>query len=230
MKSIDLFCASQASTAICSSTDQRAMVRHGTRPIDRRRHRHRHIIEKNMSDLKNLKNTPLIPCSSDQPINPTTYYYQKSSKNASFSSSSARAFVPRNSSEQPMNPKPYYQNSRKSASASTSTYKQLMVSDQEVAIRRKSTTDIISDLTTTTNGNSSRYLLSDDKHFLDILPEMQTDHLSALVVDKPMMPRSLSSNDESLVISNQSNSKLVAKSSSARSWSRYEVFSLFFFT
>ncbi|OMO67660.1 hypothetical protein CCACVL1_20403 [Corchorus capsularis] len=35
MKGMDLFCASPASTAICSSIDHRSMVRRGHRPIDR---------------------------------------------------------------------------------------------------------------------------------------------------------------------------------------------------
>ncbi|KAK9280270.1 hypothetical protein L1049_013958 [Liquidambar formosana] len=65
MKRMDLFCASQASTAICSSMEQRSMVRHGTRPIDRRRSRQ-----------------PVVPCSSSQlPFNPKPYY-QKSRKSS----------------------------------------------------------------------------------------------------------------------------------------------------
>ncbi|MBA0761901.1 hypothetical protein Gotri_024476, partial [Gossypium trilobum] len=34
---MDIFCASQASTAICSSLDHRSMVRRGHRPLDRQR-------------------------------------------------------------------------------------------------------------------------------------------------------------------------------------------------
>ncbi|MBA0678684.1 hypothetical protein Goari_020010 [Gossypium aridum] len=37
MKGMDIFCASQASTAICSSLDHRFMVRRGHRPLDRQR-------------------------------------------------------------------------------------------------------------------------------------------------------------------------------------------------
>ncbi|MBA0582618.1 protein SODIUM POTASSIUM ROOT DEFECTIVE 2 isoform X2 [Gossypium raimondii] len=37
MKGMDIFCASQASTAICSSLDHRSMVRRGHRPLDRQR-------------------------------------------------------------------------------------------------------------------------------------------------------------------------------------------------
>uniref|UniRef100_A0A5B6ZGK6 HMA domain-containing protein n=1 Tax=Davidia involucrata TaxID=16924 RepID=A0A5B6ZGK6_DAVIN len=62
MKSIELFCVSPASTAICSSTNQRSMVRHGTRPIDQYRR----------------KGRPPVPCSS-LPIDPKRYYRQKGS-------------------------------------------------------------------------------------------------------------------------------------------------------
>lgn len=50
MKMIDLFCASPASTAICSSLDHRSIVRHGTRP-----------------------------CSSELPASPCSPYSRKSS-------------------------------------------------------------------------------------------------------------------------------------------------------
>ncbi|MBA0565081.1 hypothetical protein Golob_009973, partial [Gossypium lobatum] len=63
MKGMDLFCASQASTAICSSVDHRSMVRHGHRRIDR----------------QNSK--PYAPCSSQLPIIPRPYH-EKSSKNS----------------------------------------------------------------------------------------------------------------------------------------------------
>ncbi|GAV80674.1 HMA domain-containing protein [Cephalotus follicularis] len=56
MKGMDLFCASPASTAICSSIDQRAMVRHGHRPMDRQNSR------------------PYAPCSSHLPIIPKPYH------------------------------------------------------------------------------------------------------------------------------------------------------------
>ncbi|XP_059625253.1 protein SODIUM POTASSIUM ROOT DEFECTIVE 2-like [Cornus florida] len=71
MKRMDLFCASPASTAICSSMEQRSMVRHATRPIDRHSHR--------LGDRRKGR-TP-ITCSSQLPIDPKTYYqkYQKSS-------------------------------------------------------------------------------------------------------------------------------------------------------
>lgn len=78
MKSVELFCASPASTAICSSMEQRSMVRQGgMRPIDRHGHRfgdhhHRH----------KTRSTPLIPCSSQIPISPRPYF-EKTRKSAS---------------------------------------------------------------------------------------------------------------------------------------------------
>ncbi|GMI92057.1 HEAVY METAL ASSOCIATED PROTEIN 18 [Hibiscus trionum] len=64
MKGMDIFCASQASTAICSSVDHRSMVRHGHRRIDR----------------QNSK--PYAPCNSSQlPITPRPYH-EKSRKNS----------------------------------------------------------------------------------------------------------------------------------------------------
>lgn len=173
MKSIDLLCASPASTAICSSTDLRAMVRsHGTRSVDRRRHHY-------MSDhypRKSKSNIPVIPCSSQLPIIPTSNY-QKSRKSASDYSSASRA-------------------------------------DRE--LRRKSSADIINDLTTTPYG-SSRHLLS-DKPFNELLS--QTDNRLALVPSEPVMPRKASTHDSALVPDNQalrreklsSNDSLVLKS------------------
>ncbi|KAJ8750642.1 hypothetical protein K2173_015823 [Erythroxylum novogranatense] len=64
MKGMDLFCASPASTAICSSLDQRSMVRRATRPIDRHSSR------------------PYAPCASHElPIDPGLFYekFRKSS-------------------------------------------------------------------------------------------------------------------------------------------------------
>ncbi|KAA8543930.1 hypothetical protein F0562_021893 [Nyssa sinensis] len=72
MKRIDLFCASPASTAICSSMDHRSMVRHGTRPIDRHSHHH--------TGDHRRKGRPPVPCSS-LPIDPKRYY-QKSQKSS----------------------------------------------------------------------------------------------------------------------------------------------------
>ncbi|XP_062172193.1 protein SODIUM POTASSIUM ROOT DEFECTIVE 2 [Alnus glutinosa] len=71
MKRMDIFCASPASTAICSSMEHRSMVRRGPRPIDRR---NPHIHGRR-------KSQPHVPCSSQFPINPKPYYekYRRSS-------------------------------------------------------------------------------------------------------------------------------------------------------
>lgn len=63
MKMMDLFCASPASTAICSSLDHRPIVRHGTRPLDR----------------KSSKSDYTPACSSELPPSPCSPYSRKSS-------------------------------------------------------------------------------------------------------------------------------------------------------
>ncbi|GKV01041.1 hypothetical protein SLEP1_g13639 [Rubroshorea leprosula] len=72
MKRMDLFCASPASTAICSSIDHRSMVRHGhtRRPISRQ---------------------PYIPCSSSElPIIPKVYNHLEKGRNNSAKQSDLR--------------------------------------------------------------------------------------------------------------------------------------------
>ncbi|XP_039012696.1 protein SODIUM POTASSIUM ROOT DEFECTIVE 2-like [Hibiscus syriacus] len=64
MKRMDFFCASHASTAICSSLDHRSMVRPGRRPIDRQ-------------DSK-----PHVPCSSELPMFPGLPHREKSRKSS----------------------------------------------------------------------------------------------------------------------------------------------------
>ncbi|KAL2470436.1 Heavy metal transport/detoxification superfamily protein [Abeliophyllum distichum] len=72
MKSIDLFCASPASTAICSSMEQRATVPHGMKALDRHIHR--------LGDRPKSRALP-PPYSSQLPIDPRTSY-QKNRKNS----------------------------------------------------------------------------------------------------------------------------------------------------
>ncbi|XP_010253353.1 PREDICTED: protein SODIUM POTASSIUM ROOT DEFECTIVE 2-like [Nelumbo nucifera] len=71
MKGIDLFCASPASTAICVSMDQRSMVRHGGRAIDRH----------NPHLRDGRRSMGLVPCSS-QPSTKPKPYHQKSRKSS----------------------------------------------------------------------------------------------------------------------------------------------------
>lgn len=73
MKGVDLFCASPASTAICSSMDQRSMVRRGIRPINHH----------NPYPGERRRSRPLapVPCSSQLPISPKLHH-QKSRKSS----------------------------------------------------------------------------------------------------------------------------------------------------
>ncbi|CAK7331652.1 unnamed protein product [Dovyalis caffra] len=64
---MDLFCASPASTAICSSLDHRSIVRHGTRPIERR----------------SSKSNYAPACSSQFPISPSSPNNYKKSRKSS---------------------------------------------------------------------------------------------------------------------------------------------------
>uniref|UniRef100_A0A7C8ZMF0 HMA domain-containing protein n=1 Tax=Opuntia streptacantha TaxID=393608 RepID=A0A7C8ZMF0_OPUST len=75
MKGIDLFCASPASTAICSSTDHHSMVRNGSKPLHHHRLRdHYKAFSSNMNDLNHSNysspNSRLAPCISELPFTP----------------------------------------------------------------------------------------------------------------------------------------------------------------
>lgn len=173
MKSIDFLCASPASTAICSSTDRRAIVRkdHGTRCMDRPSNHYisDHHRRKSKDDI------PAIPCS------------------------------------------PHLPKIRKSASG----YRSYFASQSNRELRRSSA-EIINDLTTTPHG-SSRHLLSDktlsevlqhtdDSLFTSVPSEpVRTQSLSS---KGPVITRSLSSNDSALVSINQASRPCVRPMSS----------------
>ncbi|KAL3518264.1 hypothetical protein ACH5RR_020853 [Cinchona calisaya] len=91
MKSVELFCASPASTAICSSMDKRSMVRQGgMRPIDHRHGHHSH---------RHKTRTPIIPCSSEIPISPIRpNYFEKTRKSFSSSAKQNLEYLRRKSS------------------------------------------------------------------------------------------------------------------------------------
>ncbi|GAA0186664.1 hypothetical protein LIER_33952 [Lithospermum erythrorhizon] len=72
MKSIELFCASPSSTAICSSMEQYSMVRHGMKQLDRHTH-----------GLGDRLKTRTPPCLSERPFNPRPSFHQKSRKSSS---------------------------------------------------------------------------------------------------------------------------------------------------
>ena len=73
MKGVDLFCASPASTAICSSMDQRSMVRRGIRPLNHHNPYH--------GDRRRSRPLAPVPCSSQLPISPKLHH-QKSRKSS----------------------------------------------------------------------------------------------------------------------------------------------------
>ncbi|KAG6415454.1 hypothetical protein SASPL_122865 [Salvia splendens] len=59
MKSIEVFCASPASTAICSSTDHRTIIRHGMRSVHR------------LGETPRSRRSNAAPCSSHLPLEPS---------------------------------------------------------------------------------------------------------------------------------------------------------------
>ncbi|KAF5744646.1 putative Chloroplast-targeted copper chaperone protein [Tripterygium wilfordii] len=67
MKKMEIFCASPASTAVCSSLDQRSMVRHS----------HRHL------DRSFSSKAAYTPCSSQLPISPRPSYEKMRKSNSS---------------------------------------------------------------------------------------------------------------------------------------------------
>lgn len=85
MKGMDLFCVSPASTAICTGSDGRSMIRHGGRPIDRRsshNHHHHHLPRPTQ---------PHVPCSSQlMPIIPRPYCEKPRSSSSKKIASDAR--------------------------------------------------------------------------------------------------------------------------------------------
>ncbi|KAG2685753.1 hypothetical protein I3843_10G133600 [Carya illinoinensis] len=154
MKGIDIFCASQASTAICLSMEQASCgsssstIQLGGRAIDR----HNPIIRD--SRRSSPKPLPTAPCSSHPPINPKPY--QKSKK----SSSSSK-------------PSSHHKKSSTSKTICSDQKKKSVATPAEDQIINKNSaqaTDIIrkiwakqDDLITTPA--SSRYLLSDTAYF-----------------------------------------------------------------
>ncbi|KAI3811620.1 hypothetical protein L1987_21346 [Smallanthus sonchifolius] len=89
IKTAELFCASPASTAICTTMNQHAMVRRGSgstpRPINHRHHNYyNNHYQFDFEDKPKFK-VPAIPCTSQQHIDPKPYtaYLQKARKSTS---------------------------------------------------------------------------------------------------------------------------------------------------
>ncbi|KAF9665480.1 hypothetical protein SADUNF_Sadunf16G0127100 [Salix dunnii] len=171
MKMIDLICASPASTAICSSLDHRSIVRHGTRPTDR----------------KSSKSDYTPACSSELPASPCSPYSRKGSARLrdlsgkssaedgrSVISSVTRSFSRRQSSAE---------DSRSVISSVTRSFS-----------RRKSSADDTSDLKSRpVAGSSSRFLLSDTTPYIDWISE--SDHHEVPEILAPSTQHANNSND-----------------------------------
>ncbi|KAF9598008.1 hypothetical protein IFM89_023580 [Coptis chinensis] len=97
MKGVDLFCASQASTAICMSMDQRSIVQQSGRAIDRHN-----------PHLREVRRSRSMNQSSSQPPTETLPYHQKSRK--STSSKPSDLFTPPGSSRYLLSntPRPFF--------------------------------------------------------------------------------------------------------------------------
>ncbi|KAJ6315798.1 hypothetical protein OIU78_019130 [Salix suchowensis] len=177
MKMIDLFCASPASTAICSSLDHRSIVRHGTRP-----------------------------CSSELPASPCSPYSRKSSArqrdlsrkssaedSRSVISSVTRSFSRRKSSAEDSGSvissatrsfsrrKSSAEDSRSAISSATRSFSRRKSSaeDSRSAI---SSADDISDLKSRpVIGSSSRFLLSDTTPYIDWISESDHHEVPAIL-------------------------------------------------
>ncbi|CAB4282553.1 unnamed protein product [Prunus armeniaca] len=79
MKGLDIFCASPASTAICTSMDQHAMVRLGPATIDHphphsHHHPHHRLHDRPKNQPHNQTHHHHVPCSSQLPIDPKPFY------------------------------------------------------------------------------------------------------------------------------------------------------------
>ena len=207
MKGMDIFCASPASTAICSSVDQRSMVRRSHRSTNTDHHHHHHDQHQqsparyNLLDQLNrrIKNQPRslhVPCSSQLPVSPRPYSCEKRRKSCSDNNSK-----------------------------------------QTSEMRRKSSADIYdlksSRRSTSPTAGSSRYLLS-DAPFIDWLTEENhdIDHVQRRRVvdsvdDHHQRPAAKVVKFRSLSTKESSSSSLRPSSSSSTSTrSRHQVFSL----
>ncbi|XP_076918208.1 uncharacterized protein LOC143578542 [Bidens hawaiensis] len=175
LKTSELFCASPASTAICTTMNHHAMVRRGgprsggstPKPLNHHHHRHHNYYNNHyqfdFGDKPKFK-APAIPCTSQQHIDPKPF--------AS-----------------------YLQESRKSTSSAYSTTRK---NNDHLQARRKSSAELND--RSNSSGSSSRYLLHDrgikDNDYVcntgvlvvseQIWPDDHDDHI-------PVVKKSLSS-------------------------------------
>ncbi|MBA0809639.1 hypothetical protein Gohar_025276 [Gossypium harknessii] len=170
MKKMDIFCASQASTAVCLSMDQAASsscssasaVQLGGRAIDR----HNPIIR----DAKRFTRTlPSNPCTSQPPpINPLPYHQLKKNEKKC-SSKSSNDHARKGSSSSGVSAKLNDHKKKKKGSSKNSTSKPSEIKDAETG--RKSFATKAVDFVTPPG--STRYLLGDNNNsgFFDGIPD-----------------------------------------------------------
>lgn len=170
MKKMDIFCASQASTAVCLSMDQAASsscssasaVQLGGRAIDR----HNPIIR----DAKRFTRTlPSNPCTSQPPpINPLPYHQPKKNEKKC-SSKSSNDHARKGSSSSGVSAKLNDHKKKKKGSSKNSTSKPSEIKDAETG--RKSFATKAVDFVTPPG--STRYLLGDNNNsgFFDGIPD-----------------------------------------------------------
>lgn len=170
MKKMDIFCASQASTAVCLSMDQVASsscssasaVQLGGRAIDR----HNPIIR----DAKRFTRTlPSNPCTSQPPpINPLPYHQPKKNEKKC-SSKSSNDHARKGSSSSGVSAKLNDHKKKKKGSSKNSTSKPSEIKDAETG--RKSFATKAVDFVTPPG--STRYLLGDNNNsgFFDGMPD-----------------------------------------------------------
>lgn len=163
IKTAELFCASPASTAICTTMNQHAMVRRGggstPRPIHHRHHDYyNNHYQFDFGDKPKFK-TPAIPCTSQQHIDPKPYttYLQKHRKSTSttLGKTTSTSILSRNST------------------------------DNNVMLARRKSSNVELNDRKITRGSSSKYLLNNNPIFFEELKEKESSDVinaGALVV------------------------------------------------
>ncbi|KAK3227746.1 hypothetical protein Dsin_007608 [Dipteronia sinensis] len=223
MKRIDIFCASQASTAIClsmqdqpsssssiSSCSSSAAIQLGGRAIDR----HNPII------TRDSRRFTTVPCSSQtSPINPVPYHQlQKTKKSSNNSDQHQQTKKKDQKKKKKKNPNDIAvattttTTNKKIITTSTSTssdsiYKNTVTSSVPADIKRKSSVKPGGDLITPPG--STRYLLSEGA-FFDGFSDYNNDPVFALV---PGQSNKKFTNPADLVLDQQHQSTPASKSS-----------------
>ncbi|KAB2630730.1 hypothetical protein D8674_008249 [Pyrus ussuriensis x Pyrus communis] len=195
MKGIDIFCASQASTAICMNMDHQAsssVVQLGGRALDR----HNPIIQ-DVRRSTSSRTLPIAPCSSQSPINPKAYHQLPKSKKKA-TSSSLRPSTKSSSKENDQMRKSTSNIFHGKLDENVKKFSSVL---SESVVRKSSANPI--DLITPPG--SSRYLLSDTVIFdgdydpvLALVPVGQKKNAVKIITENKSTPSSIGSSSSSL--------------------------------